>query len=304
MKKITKAVIPAAGMGTRLLPATKSQPKEMIPIGNKPVIQYVVEEAAMAGIKQILIITGSKKRSIEDHFDSDNELNAILTKKGKSDLFKEINFMETRFEDVQIFYTRQREPKGLGHAIYLSKDFFDPHEEFALLLGDTIIHSENQDNFLKRLIDVHIEKKAIATIGIESVDPEIVERYGIIEPGEVIGSTYEIKSVVEKPKKEVSPSNLAINGRYIFNYQLFEELKDLKPGVGGEIQLTDAVQKLIEKEKNKIWGLGLEKGEIRYDIGNMLTYSCAFFDFCIRNKEIQSDFISHVKKTMKDMKLY
>ena len=302
MKKITKAVIPVAGMGTRLLPATKSQPKEMIPVGKKPVIQYVVEEAAAAGIKKILIVTGSRKRSIEDHFDTDNELNELLIHKGKTSLLAEINFMEHKYSDVQIFYTRQTKPLGLGHAIYLSKDFIDD-EDFVVLLGDTIIRKENSVNFLARLIKLHQNKKAISTIGVQSIDSNEIERYGVIDPKPVGDFTYIIKHVVEKPKIKDAPSNLAIAGRYVFNSKLFNELKDLKPGFGGEIQLTDAIQGLIDKESEKNWALGMQPGEDRYDIGNLYSYSCAFFDFCIRNKEIQSEFHKHVKKTLKKMGL-
>ncbi|MHA1797146.1 MAG: UTP--glucose-1-phosphate uridylyltransferase [Candidatus Helarchaeota archaeon] len=302
MKKITKAVIPAAGMGTRLLPATKSHPKEMMPVGNKPVIQYVVEEAASAGIKQILIITGSKKRSIEDHFDSDNELNAILLEKKKNGLLDEINFMEKRYKDVQIFYTRQKKPLGLGHAIYLSRDFVD-QDDFVVLLGDTIIYSENIVNYLRRLMNFHKEKNAVATIGIEPIKNDNIEKYGVINPKNIDGLTCKIVGVVEKPKREQAPSNLAINGRYVFRKDIFNALKNLNPGVGGEIQLTDAIQKLIEKEPDKIWGLSLNKEEIRYDIGNILSYSCAFFDYCIRNKEIQTDFYKHVRKRLNEMNL-
>ena len=302
MKKIVKAVIPAAGMGTRLLPATKSQPKEMIPVGKKPVIQYVVEEAANAGIKQILIITGSKKRSIEDHFDTDNELNAILMEKKKKLLHDEINFMETKYEDVQIFYTRQKKPLGLGHAIYLAREFIDD-EDFAVLLGDTIIYSEENFNYLKRLVNFHKKKNAIATIGVESIDVNDIEKYGVIEPEKTNDFGYLIKGVVEKPKKEEAPSNLAINGRYIFNKSIFNELEGLEPGVGGEIQLTDAIQSLIMIAPGRIWGLGLKEGEKRYDIGNFLSYSCAFFDFCIKNKEIQKDFYEYIMKTINSMKL-
>ncbi|MHA1314115.1 MAG: UTP--glucose-1-phosphate uridylyltransferase [Candidatus Helarchaeota archaeon] len=298
MGKITRAVIPAAGLGTRLLPATKSQPKEMIPVGNKPVIQYVVEEAAEAGIKQILIITGSKKRSIEDHFDSDNELNTLLMEKNQKELHAQINFMEIKYEEVQIFYTRQKKPLGLGHAIYLARDFIGD-EDFVVLLGDTIILSEQDNNYVKRLMNFHEEKKAVATIGVEKVAPSEVERYGIIEPEKIGGLSCIIKNVVEKPKKELAPSNYAINGRYVFNKKIFDELKNLKSGYGGEIQLTDAVQGLINKERGKIWGLSLKKDELRYDIGNFLSYSCAFFDFCIRNDEIKTEFQKHVKEALK-----
>ncbi|NHI94822.1 MAG: UTP--glucose-1-phosphate uridylyltransferase [Candidatus Lokiarchaeota archaeon] len=299
LKEIIKAVIPAAGMGTRLLPATKSQPKEMIPVGKKPVIQYAVEEAASAGIKQILIITGAKKRSIEDHFDFDYELDSILKSKNKKNLLEDINFMDKCCKDVQIFYTRQKSPLGLGHAIYLAKNFVD-NEPFAVLLGDTIIHSLNSQNYLSRLINVYKEKNATAVIGVEEVDMRIIHKYGVIKVRDQNLDPSIIEGVVEKPMPQEAPSNLAINGRYIFSSKIFDYLRDLKAGKNNEIQLTDAIDKLIENNKKSIWNLKINKDEKRYDIGDFLLYARAFFDFSLRDDEIGKDFLNYVKEKIKE----
>ena len=299
MKKITKAVIPAAGMGTRLLPATKSQPKEMIPVGKKPVIQYAVEEAASAGIKQILIITGAKKRSIEDHFDYDYELDSILKLKNKQDLLDEINFMDKCCRDVQIFYTRQERPLGLGHAINLTKNFVDD-EPFAVLLGDTIIHSKKKPNYLYRLMEFFLKKEAAAVIGIEKVDGSIIHKYGVIKARDLNVDSSIIQDVIEKPSIKEAPSNFAINGRYVFSPKIFNYLKDLKPGKYNEIQLTDAIKELILHNKNSVWNLKLGVGEKRYDISDFLLYARAFFEFSLMDDEIGKDFLNYVKEKLKE----
>ncbi|HML06213.1 MAG TPA: UTP--glucose-1-phosphate uridylyltransferase GalU, partial [Methanobacterium sp.] len=230
-----KAVIPAAGLGTRFLPATKAQPKEMLPVFNKPTIQYVVEEAVASGIDDILIITGKGKRSIEDHFDKAFELEYFLKNGGKTDYLKEV---ESISELADIYYVRQKQQKGLGDAISCAKKHIDG-EPFAVLLGDTIAQSEIPCT--KQLINVYDKYKS-AVIAIEEVPDERVERYGIVDGTKIDDSLYKINDLVEKPKLKDAPSNLGILGRYILTSEIFDYIDEVPPGVGGEIQLTDALR--------------------------------------------------------------
>jgi UTP--glucose-1-phosphate uridylyltransferase len=253
-----KAVIPAAGLGTRFLPATKAQPKEMLPVYNKPTIQYVVEEAVASGIDDILIITGKGKRSIEDHFDRSFELEYSLRNCGKMDYLVEV---EAISEMADIYYVRQKQQKGLGDAILCAEKHVDG-QPFAVLLGDTITQSSTPCT--KQLLDVH-EKYDASAIAIERVPHDKIERYGIIEGQQVEDAVYKIEDMVEKPRPEDAPSDLAITGRYVLDSEIFDHLENIPPGVGGEIQLTDAMRRL-----GKVYGYVFD-GKM-YDIGNNVEW--------------------------------
>ena len=239
--KVKKAIIPAAGLGTRFLPATKAQPKEMLPIVDKPTIQYIIEEAIASGIEEILIITGRNKKCIEDHFDKSIELELELEKSGKSDLLELVRDIS---EMVDIHYIRQKEPKGLGHAIHCAKTFVG-NEPFAVLLGDDVVDSKTP--CLKQLIDCFNEYNT-TILGVQTVPEENVSKYGIVNGIHIEDRVYKVKDLVEKPSLEEAPSNVAILGRYIITPQIFDILENTAPGKGGEIQLTDALKTLINKE--------------------------------------------------------
>ena len=256
MKKIKKAIIPAAGLGTRFLPATKAMPKEMLPILDKPTIQYIIEEAARAGIEDIIIVTGRHKRAIEDHFDSQKELEMVLKEKGKSELLEKVQYST---ELANIFYVRQKEQKGLGHAISSARQFIG-NEPFAVLLGDDIVESEVPA--VKQLIDVY-EETGHSVIGVQEVPEADTHRYGIIDPLTKNGRQYEVKKFVEKPAQGTAPSNLAIMGRYVLTPEIFDYLKTQKEGAGNEIQLTDAIERM--NNDNQVYAYDFE-GE-RYDVG-------------------------------------
>ena len=233
-----KAVIPAAGLGTRFLPATKAQPKEMLPVFNKPTIQYVVEEAVNSGIDDIIIITGKGKRPIEDHFDKSWELESNLEKKGKLDYLHEVQEISNM---ADIFYVRQKKQNGLGDAISCAKKHIGD-EPFAVLLGDTITYSDTPCT--KQLIDVH-EKYGGSVIAIEELPERKIERYGIVDGNEIENNIFKVNNLVEKPKLEDAPSNLGITGRYILTPDIFDKLESIEAGVGGEIQLTDAINAVL-----------------------------------------------------------
>ncbi len=240
--KVKKAIIPAAGLGTRFLPATKAQPKEMLPIVDKPTIQYIIEEAVASGIEEILIITGRNKRSIEDHFDRSIELELELETKHKDDLLKQVRDIS---DMVNIHFIRQKEPRGLGHAINCARTFVG-NEPFAVLLGDDIVDSKTP--CLKQLIDCFEEKKT-SILGVQKVAKENVDKYGIVDGVQISDSLYKVNNLVEKPKVDVAPSNVAILGRYIITPDIFDILDNTKPGKGNEIQLTDALNTLcLEKD--------------------------------------------------------
>ena len=273
-----KAVIPAAGLGTRFLPATKAQPKEMLPIVDKPTIQFVVEEAINSGIDDILIITGRGKRAIEDHFDRSFELEEALKEQGKTDLLKEVVDIS---ELADIHYLRQKERKGLGHAIYCARNHVGD-EPFAVLLGDTIVESEIPCT--KQLMNFY-QKYEGSMIAVEEVQEEKISSYGIIDP-EVIddndNNVYLVKNLVEKPKVEEAPSNLGIIGRYILTPAIFDILEKTKPGKGNEIQLTDALNTLRKREKV----YACKFSGKRYDIGNKLDYLKTCIEYGLENREI------------------
>src|SRR5690554_2688100 len=242
MAKVKKAIIPAAGLGTRFLPVTKAMPKEMMPIVDKPMIQYIVEEAVASGIEDIIIVTGKGKRSIEDHFDKAHELKQSLEGKGKYDLLEKVRYSTNLAE---IHYIRQKEPKGLGHAVWCARNFIGD-EPFAVLLGDDIV--QNETPCLKQLIDQYEETRS-SVIGVQMVPDSETHRYGIIDPESRHGRRYQVRNFVEKPEQGTAPSNLAIIGRYVLTPEIFIFLDKQETGAGGEIQLTDAIQKLNEIQR-------------------------------------------------------
>jgi UTP--glucose-1-phosphate uridylyltransferase len=252
-----KVVIPAAGLGTRLLPATKAQPKEMLPVIDKPAIQYVVEEAVASGIKDILIITGRGKRAIEDHFDKAVELEYLLEKKGKS---KELEEIKRISEMANIFYVRQKEQLGLGHAVLCAREHIN-EDTFGVMLGDDLII--NSEPCLKQLIEVY-QKMNSSVIAIEPVPNDKVNKYGIIKGKQIEENLFEIEDIIEKPDPETAPSNLATIGRYVLTPQIFNCLETTGPGVGGEIQLTDGIKKLLSSQKVYAY----QFSGTRYDIGS------------------------------------
>ncbi|MFB6363158.1 UTP--glucose-1-phosphate uridylyltransferase GalU [Paenibacillus elgii] len=284
MRRIKKAIIPAAGLGTRFLPATKAMPKEMLPIIDKPTIQYIVEEAVESGIEDIIIVTGKGKRAIEDHFDHAFELEQSLHEKGKLELLKEVQ----RSANVDIHYIRQKEPRGLGHAVWCARRFIG-EEPFAVLLGDDIVYTETP--CLKQLIQEY-EKTGCSVIGVQPVSLEETQRYGIVDVSNRNGRLYEIERLVEKPPLGKAPSNLAIMGRYILTPGIFDYLDLQEAGTGGEIQLTDAIQKLNETEKVYAYQfIGT-----RYDIGEKLGYILTNLDFALKNEELNRPLLKALEK--------
>ncbi|SNX55043.1 UTP--glucose-1-phosphate uridylyltransferase GalU [Thermoanaerobacterium sp. RBIITD] len=281
--KIRKAIIPAAGLGTRFLPATKAQPKEMLPIVDKPTIQYIVEEAVNSGIEDILIITGRNKRAIEDHFDKSVELELELKKKGKENL---LNLVEDITNMVDIHYIRQKEPKGLGHAIYCAHTFVGD-EPFAVLLGDDIVDAKVP--VLKQMIEQY-DRYNCSIIGVQEVPQDDVDKYGIVDVNLIDGRLYRVNNLIEKPKKEEAPSRMAILGRYIISPRIFEILEDTKPGAGGEIQLTDALKTLLNYEA--IYAYNFE-GK-RYDVGDKLGYLKATIEYALKRDDLKDEFIKYL----------
>jgi UTP--glucose-1-phosphate uridylyltransferase len=282
--KVKKAIIPAAGLGTRFLPATKAQPKEMLPIVDKPTIQYIVEEAINSGIEEILIVTGRNKRAIEDHFDRSVELELELKKKGNEVLLKQVRDISNL---VDIHYVRQKEAKGLGHAIYCARTFVG-NEPFAVLLGDDVVDAKVP--CLKQLINVY-ESYSRTVLGVQEVSPEDVDKYGIVDFESVSDRLYKVKDLVEKPPKEKAPSNVAILGRYIITPEIFGILEKTKPGSGGEIQLTDALKSLGKVQQ--IFAYNFE-GK-RYDIGSKLGFLQATVEFALKRDELKDDFGKYLR---------
>ncbi len=281
--KVKKAVIPAAGLGTRFLPATKAQPKEMLPIVDKPTLQYIIEEAVESGIEEILIITGRNKTSIENHFDRSVELELELEKKGKLDLLREVRKIS---DMVNIHYIRQKEPLGLGHAIYCAKSFIG-NEPFAVLLGDDIVYSEKP--CLKQMIEVYNEYKT-TILGVQEVPKDEVDKYGIILGKLIENRVYKVKDLIEKPNVENAPSNIAILGRYIISSEIFNILKNTKPGKNGEIQLTDALKELARHEAIYAYNfIGR-----RYDVGDKQGFLEATVEYALRNEELRDEFLEYL----------
>ena len=284
---IKKAVIPVAGLGTRFLPATKAQPKEMLPIVDKPVIQYIVEEAVRAGIRQIIFVTGKHKRAIEDHFDRNLELERALEEKGKEELLKIVREIS---ELADFIYIRQKEPLGLGHAILTAEPAVG-NEPFAVFLGDDVMVSETPA--IKQLMEV-FDRFKCSVLGLQEVPPEDVSRYGIAGGKEVEPGVIKVDSLVEKPSPQEAPGNLAIAGRYILTPGIFEMLRRTKPGKGGEIQLTDAIARLSEREA--IYGRIME-GK-RYDTGNKLGFLEATVDFALSREDLREPFLQFLRRKL------
>ena len=278
--KVSKAVLPVAGMGTRLLPATKSQPKEMLPVGIKPVVQHVVEELVCEGVDKLLFVTGRKKRSIEDHFDDDPELDALLLGKGATAVQPDYERAA-----VEFFYVRQRRPLGNAHAIRLGSEFVG-EEPFLVGFGDTIITSPHNPGVVGRMIEAHQANNAAATIAVWEVPSEHVHRYGIVRPSSGDGRShcFDIAEIVEKPNAVEAPSNLAVAARYIFDRRVFDAIDRIETGHGGELWLTDAIQIMID-DGQPVQCLRLMDDEHRYDVGNPATYFRAFADFALADPE-------------------
>lgn len=284
--KVRKAVIPAAGLGTRLLPATKAVPKEMLPILDKPAIQYIVEEAVEAGIEEILIITNRGKDAIENHFDISYELEKHLEEKNNQEM---LEMLKPISKMAKIYFIRQQSPNGLGHAVGMAKEFIKD-EPFAVLLGDDLFYHEEQ-NCLKSLIDIYDrEKKSV--FALMQVPLEDVSKYGIISGNKVEDNLYNVKGLIEKPSPMEAPTNLAVIGRYVFTSKIFEMIEETKPGKGGEIQLTDAMYKLLAFQG--MYGYIFD-GK-RYDTGNLLGYLKTIVDYAIRREDISESFLEFLKE--------
>jgi UTP--glucose-1-phosphate uridylyltransferase len=287
MKKVKKAIIPAAGLGTRFLPATKAMPKEMLPIVDKPTIQYIIEEAVASGIEDIIIVTGKGKRAIEDHFDNSFELEQNLIEKGKFELLSEV---QKSSQMADIHYIRQKEPKGLGHAIWCARKFIG-NEPFAVLLGDDIVQAEKP--CLKQLIDQY-ERYQASVLGVQKVPMEEVSRYGIVNGNEIGERFFSVNSLVEKPKMEEAPSNLAIMGRYILNPRIFDILGEQGPGAGGEIQLTDAIAGLNKYEA--VYAYDFEG--TRHDVGEKMGFIQTTIEFALQKEELRTDLLNYLSAVL------
>ena len=294
MQKIRKAVIPAAGFGTRFLPETKAMPKVMLPIVDKPTIQYIVEEIKASGIEQILIISGHAKRAIEDHFDSSPELEQHLYESGKMDLLKEVR----QVASVKIHYTRQQYMRGLGDAILCAKEFMDG-EPFGVILGDDVVYNGSGEPALKQLISQY-DKTGGTIIGCQLVRPEQVSSYGIINGTPTENpDLLKVKNMIEKPSIEEAPSRFAALGRYVITPEVFKILEQTKPGKGGEIQLTDALR--VMAKHGNVYAYNF-KGK-RYDTGNKLGYLKATVEFALRRDDIGPEFRQYLKSLLMDNKI-
>lgn len=285
--QVKKAVFPVAGLGTRFLPATKSSPKEMLPLIDKPLVHYVVEEAVAAGIENILFVTGRGKRALEDYFDISFELEALLQEKGKNKAFKEIRDIA---DMVKIFYVRQKQALGLGHAILCAREFVGD-EPFAVLLGDDII--DGGQPCLAQLLDVY-RKYQGTVLALEQVPMENISSYGCVKANQLSEKVFEVLDMVEKPKREEAPSNLAIIGRYVLTPDIFPILEKQQPGKGGEIQLTDALRKLAQEEA--VYGCRFEG--VRHDCGDKLGFLKATVDMALKREEFNVEFRAFLEKRL------
>jgi UTP--glucose-1-phosphate uridylyltransferase len=300
---IDKVVVPVAGLGTRLLPATKSQPKEMLPVGRKPVVQYVVEEMVQQGLRYMLLVTGATKQSIENHLDTDPQLMERLLEAEDEDLARQVDF---ELEGAQIFYTRQairtgaRKPAGLGDAIRHAHPFVG-RDPFVVALGDSIIRANGKQTLVKRLCDTHIQEAASVTIAVREVDREATRRYGIVQPveGSDLTKPFAIEDIVEKPRPGDAPSNYAVAARYAFSSEIFDALDVTLPGHGGEIQLTDAIRSLVRSGR-PVWCVPLQPHETRFDIGNPETYFKAFVDFAFRDGQVGETVRTYARELLEE----
>src|SRR5262245_59969229 len=292
---IDLAIVPVAGQGTRLLPSTKSQPKEMLPVGRKPVVQYVVEELALSGVRRVLFVTGPGKTSIENHFDLNGELISFLRETGKEELLEELAFER---QNLEYFYTRQRRQLGLGHAVLCARPLVG-QQPFVVALGDSIIGLNAQSDIVRRMTTQFEESGAEAVIAFEEVPAEDVINYGIARPKKE-GPVFELEDVVEKPAVVEAPSRLAVAARYVFAPVIFEHLAKTPPGKAGEIQLTDAIRRLI-RHGGKVMGMKLSPAERRFDIGNFESYFRAFVEFALADPRHGAELRSFVR-TLLDVK--
>lgn len=290
LKKVKKAIIPAAGLGTRFLPATKAMPKEMLPIVDKPTIQYIVEEAIESGIEDIIIVTSNTKRAIEDHFDTNFELEESLKRSGKTNLLKKVKEAE-----VDLHYIRQKEAKGLGHAVWCARKFIGD-EPFAVLLGDDIVRAKTPG--LKQLIEQY-EETGSSIVGVQTVSDEETDRYGIVDPDTVKGRRYKVHHFVEKPKLGTAPSNLAIMGRYVLNPEIFTHLDKHEIGAGGEIQLTDAIQMLNEEQD--VFAYDFEG--TRYDVGEKFGFVKTTIELALENEEMKDELLEYLLQVTERIKV-
>ncbi|MCC2387549.1 UTP--glucose-1-phosphate uridylyltransferase GalU [Bacillus pacificus] len=286
MNKVRKAIIPAAGLGTRFLPATKAMPKEMLPIVDKPTIQYIIEEAIESGIEDIIIVTGKGKRAIEDHFDHSFELEQNLLEKGKYEMLEKVQASSR----INIHYIRQKEPRGLGHAVWCARKFIG-NEPFAVLLGDDIVQAETP--CLRQLMDQY-EGTQSSVIGVQTVPENETHRYGIIDPVEQNNRRYQVRQFVEKPAEGTAPSNLAIMGRYVLTPEIFVFLENQQTGAGGEIQLTDAIQRLNEIQR--VFAYDFEG--TRYDVGEKLGFIKTTVELALKNRELRQNLLEFIKKKL------
>jgi UTP--glucose-1-phosphate uridylyltransferase len=284
------AVVPVAGLGTRLLPATKSQPKEMLPVGRKPVVQYVVEELWRVGIERLLFVTGPGKESIENHFDTDAQMIQTLRETGKEELLAELEYERAA---VQYFYTRQRRTLGLGHAVLCARPFVGANP-FVVALGDSIIGLHAESGVVRRMTRCFEERGAAAVIAFEEVPRADVQQYGIAAPKDGGGDIFEIADLIEKPSPEEAPSTLAIAARYVLSPAIFDALRATPPGKGGEIQLTDAIRTLV-RQGAPVYGVRLGAGEHRYDIGNFEAYFRAFVEFALADSRFGASLRRHME---------
>jgi UTP--glucose-1-phosphate uridylyltransferase len=279
MTSVRKAIVPVAGLGTRLLPVTKSQPKEMLPVGRKPTVQYIVEELEQAGIHQILLVTGRKKSSIEDHFDPDPELIQRLGQSGNAELVEAMSYLD---DATSLFYVRQSTPRGNGDAVRLGRDFAG-NEPFVVAFGDSIIFTIGQQSLLQRMMEAMEATGASCVLAVEEVAPEDAYKYGVVQPKGPLGDTFAIEDLIEKPAAGSAPSNLAIAARYLFAPNLFEAIDLTMPGKGGELWLADSIRVLL-KQGHPVWCVRLSAAERRYDIGNFESYFKAFVDFALADE--------------------
>lgn len=289
MKKIKKAVIPAAGWGTRFLPATKAMPKEMLPIVDTPTIQYIVEEAVKAGIEDICVITSPHKKAVEDHFDRSRELEYTLEASGKADMAEEIRKIADLASLVSI---RQKEALGLGHAILCAKSFVGD-EPFAVLLGDDVVYHPERP-CIKQLVEVY-ETYGKSVLGVQTVSMDDIHKYGCVAGKQIGDRLYEVSGMVEKPKREEAPSNVAVLGRYIITPEIFRHLEETKPGAGGEIQLTDALKTLAGEQGMFAYDF---EGR-RYDVGDRLGYLEATVEFALRREDLKDEFRAYLEQIIK-----
>jgi UTP--glucose-1-phosphate uridylyltransferase len=282
---IRSAIVPVAGLGTRLLPATKSQPKEMLPVARKPIVQYVVEELVACGLQDILFVTGRNKTSIEDHFDRDPELARHLGQANQTALLEEVELADLH---ANFFYTRQRTQRGLGDAILCGENFAG-EQPFAVALGDSILGLNAQSRCVSRMIDLFEHRRASCVIAVEEVQPDQTVNYGVVDPAGEEDGCVRVKNLVEKPHPKDAPSNLAIAGRYIFAPVLFDMIRRVEPDRRGEIQLTDAIRLMCE-EGRRVLAVKLPPSERRYDIGNFPSYFETFVEFALADKEFGAEF--------------